>query len=304
MPNIWTHIIFVDTLCHDLGHKALLDTSYASLHMGAQGPDPFFYHNFLPFLPDQKVAEVGMQLHTENCGPFLLDMIKIGSQSKHHLQAYILGFVSHHILDRHTHPYIHYHAGYEGNKHQKLEVIIDTLMLQRERNRKSWHTPVHKEIRIKKNTTAIADMMYTLIDTHYPGTVEAYSPSFVTRSLQHIQAAQRVLYDPWKWKNKYFGPLVSSFSHQPISQPKDYLNENRTDWNHPATNKVRDESFLDLYKKALDEGERLFKHIFNYWETLEAAHWYKIQEIIDNVSYDTGETLDKKLTNKYSRPII
>ncbi|RDY72099.1 hypothetical protein DXT76_03930 [Halobacillus trueperi] len=304
MPNIWTHILFVDQLCEELDRKDLLETSPAPLHMGAQGPDPFFYHNFLPFLPDKKVAEIGMLMHTEKCGPFLMDMIERGKSEKKLIQAFILGFVSHHILDRHTHPYVHYHAGYEENKHQELEVLLDTVMLHRERNLETWKNPVHKKIKIGKQIRPISSFMHSMLSHHYPEITTKHKKKVIQESFFHIQAAQRVLYDPWKWKNQWFGSLVSSFSHQPIAEKRDFLNESRMEWYHPATNEKRAESFLDLYEQAKNEGTLLFQYIFEYWKTGSPDVLAHIQEIVGNISYDTGEPLEKMLTNQYCHPIV
>src|SRR5699024_11620976 len=68
---------------------------------------------------------------TKHCGPFLIDLIQVAKQRDKQMKAYVFGFITHHLLDRSTHPYIHYRAGYEGSKHQKLEVQIDTLMMEK-----------------------------------------------------------------------------------------------------------------------------------------------------------------------------
>ncbi|WLR47644.1 zinc dependent phospholipase C family protein [Halobacillus litoralis] len=304
MPNIWTHILFVDELCEELDRKDLLETSSAPLHMGAQGPDPFFYHNFLPFLPNKEVAEIGMLLHTEKCGPFLLDMIERGLSEKNLLQAFILGFVSHHVLDRHTHPYVHYHAGYEKNKHQELEVLLDTIMLGRERNLATWRNPVHEKIKIRKQIRPISSFIHSLLSKHYPDITTKHKKKVIQESFSHIQVAQRVLYDPWKWKNQWFGSLVSSFSHQPITEEKDFLNESRKEWYHPATSEKRNESFLDLYEQAKNEGILLFQYIFKYWETGSPDVLADIKETVGNISYDTGEPLENMVINQLSQPIV
>lgn len=305
MPNIWTHILFVDQLCVDLKRTDLLKTSSATLHMGAQGPDPFFYHNYLPFHPDQNISDIGMALHTESCGEFLLNMIQKGLDEKNTIQAYILGFVSHHVLDRHTHPYIHYHAGYVENKHQELEVLLDTEMLKRKRQQKTWKTPVHKEIRItKQQSRKISSLLKPLIAIHYPEKSEVANKEVIEKSLCHIQSAQRVLYDPWRWKNSLFGSLVSSYSHQPIKKSRDYLNESRGEWRHSATHELRTDSFLDLYEKALIEGRKLFQYILIYWAFQDVETLSNIEKLVGNISYDTGEPLEKSLDNRYSRPIV
>ncbi len=59
-----------------------------------------------------------------------MDLIERAKNRDDQVRAFVFGFITHHILDRNTHPYIHYRAGYEGNDHQKLEVFIDTLMME------------------------------------------------------------------------------------------------------------------------------------------------------------------------------
>lgn len=304
MPNIWTHNLFIDQLCENLDRMDIVKTAGNTLHMGAQGPDPFFYHNFWPFTSNQKVEEVGMKLHTEQCGPVLMEMVKRGATQKSRVQAYILGFLSHHILDRRTHPYIHYHAGYELNNHQVLEVLIDTIMLEQYRNIKTWKKPVYEQIKMGASLAPIASFMQSVLEKHFPDLEDAYPSDFIEKSYKDIQLAQRVLYDPWGWKNKWFGTLVSSFSHQPVSDDKDYLNKSRRIWNHPATNEEQSESFIDLYEEALVEGTQLLRLTLAYWQDSAPSKLEEIDRLIDNISYDTGKPLSQNLKNQWSQPIV
>ncbi|MCA0983912.1 zinc dependent phospholipase C family protein [Halobacillus yeomjeoni] len=304
MPNIWTHILFVDELCTRLNRYDLIKTAGPCLHMGAQGPDPFFYHDFWPFKAGKNVEDVGMRLHTEKCGLVLLDMIERGASEKNKLQAFILGFVSHHILDRHTHPYIHFHSGYEENKHQKLEVLIDTLMLARYMKKQTWKSPVHKQIKLGGNRKLISGFMMTVLDQHFPEMMTSYPPGFIEQSYKDMEMAQRILYDPYGWKNKWFGEMVSSFSHQPVKGTADYLNIQRNAWKHSATNEERFESFLDLYETALQEGEQLFHLILGYWKDLDQKTFMDIESVVSDISYDTGMPLAEGWQNKWSEPIV
>src|SRR5699024_11273193 len=76
----------------------------------------------------------------------LIDLIQVAKQRDKQMKAYVFGFITHHLLDRSTHPYIHYRAGYEGSKHQKLEVQIDTLMMEKYHRLKTWKAASYKEI--------------------------------------------------------------------------------------------------------------------------------------------------------------
>ncbi len=304
MPNVWTHIIFAEDLCKKIGREDLLETSAPLLNYGAQGPDPFFYHHFWPLAKDQQVSEAGMKLHTEQCGPFLLNMIKKGRTMENQVQAFILGYVSHHSLDRNTHPYIHYRAGYEKNKHQKLEVNIDTLMLKKHRGLDSWKSPAYKKFSLQLKKKPIAHLLESLIDEYYPEMSSSFPRHYILQSYRDMKQAQTILFDPWGWKNKVLGSMVSSFSHQPLSDEKDYLNEQKNLWRHPATNEAIRLSFLELYERAFSEAAELFSMILDYWDRDESYLLHNIEEILGNISYDTGLPLSLNYTNVYSDPIV
>ncbi|MBO8156152.1 MAG: zinc dependent phospholipase C family protein [Bacillaceae bacterium] len=305
MPNSWTHILFSEEIMDAMDNKREYLDAYNHLKLGAQGPDPFFYHNFWPWKKDDRVNEIGSRIHTECCGPFLMDLIEAGKEKSTETKAFILGFVTHHILDRHTHPYIHYRAGYEANKHQELEVIIDTLMMDRFRNFQTWKVPVYKEIDIGRNITKeIEQLLHHTIQTYFPENIEQISKNFIQESYRDMKLALKILFDPYRWKNTLLSSLISSFSHQPLKHNLDYLNEDRKTWHHPATNEPKTESFLDLYERAKAEGLTIISAIIDYWHDPETRRIHSIESMIGNISYDTGEPLEKNLKNVYSSPIV
>ncbi|MFG6120210.1 zinc dependent phospholipase C family protein [Thalassobacillus sp. B23F22_16] len=305
MPNIWTHIHFAQSLLDTLENTERYKVLSPFINLGAQGPDPFFYHRFWPFLKSEGVEEVGMRLHTENCGDFLLELIDQGTHAAAPVQAYIFGFITHHILDRNTHPYIHYRAGYEGNKHQKLEVIIDTLLLDRDRNLKTWRNPVHKEIDVGKQLDkGLIHLLRNTIEQYYPDLTADLPEDYIQASYRDMKTAMRVLYDPAGWKNKLLGSLVSSFSHQPVEETEDYLNTKEQEWRHPATGETRQESFDTLYNNAFEEGKDILYLVTEYWRNGAADSLEQLKEKLADISYDTGEPLHKKATNQYSDPIV
>ncbi|SEB09049.1 Zinc dependent phospholipase C [Thalassobacillus cyri] len=305
MPNIWTHIHFSQSLLDTLEHTERFKILSAYVKLGAQGPDPFFYHRFWPFLESKGVEEVGMRLHTEYCGDFLLDLIKQGKEAPASSQAYIFGFLTHHILDRNTHPYIHYRAGYEGNKHQELEVIIDTLLLEREKNMKTWRNPVHKQIDVGKRLDKwLIRLLDTTIKKYFADVSTDLPGDYIQESYYDMKTAMRVLYDPTGWKNKLLGSLVSSFSHRPVEETKDYLNINENEWRHPATGETKQESFDELYEKAFDEGKEILTLLLHYWQNGSKNALEELKDKLANISYDTGEPLHKNLINQFSAPIV
>ncbi|WP_047982522.1 zinc dependent phospholipase C family protein [Ornithinibacillus contaminans] len=303
MPNIWTHMLFCEDVVDAIGHPESIPKHSYILNLGAQGPDPFFYYNFWPWIKDEPVHQIGNLLHTKKCGDFLMDLIISAKDKSEEIKSYVLAFMTHHILDRNTHPYVHYRAGYDGNKHQKLEVIIDTLMMERYKNLKTWKTPVSKEIHLTKHQrTAIADFLHPAIVRHYPE-IAKNSSGYIKKAFQDMKLAQKLLADPYGWKNKLFKSLVSSYSYQPITVHTDYLNVEHKTWRHSATNEPSLKSFIDLYEQARIEAIGIMKYVLDFWSNRGSTR-SDLEEIIGDISYDTGLPLQLDLQNKFSEPIV
>lgn len=304
MPNIWTHILF----CEDVVDAVKQPEPYSSyetyMKLGAQGPDPLFYYNFWPWIKNEPVHEIGTALHTKHCGAFLIDLIKKAKDDSHKVKAFVVGFITHHVLDRNTHPYIHYRAGYEGSNHQYLEIQIDTLVMDKYHNLKTWKTPVHKEIDIgKKLDRNIVELLFTTINKHYPE-LERDNDNYIEKAYRDMILALKILKDPSGLKNFLIGPLISSYSHQPIKDDTDYLNLNKATWYHPATNEPSNKSFIELYNESRVEGIDIITEVQNYWKTNSDYSRKKIEKLLGDISYDTGKPLHLDLENKYSNPIV
>ncbi len=227
--------------------------------------------------------------------------MKLSTNSK----AYILGFVTHHILDRNTHPYIHYHAGYENNNHQRLEVIIDTIMMKESRNVNTWKVPVYKEINIgPRLDEEINSLLEKSIEKYYGNKLTNLPEQYIQASYSQMKSALRILFDPYKWKNTLFATLVSAFSHQPLKDEKDYLNEEKRTWRHPATNEPQNDTFLSLYEQAKKEGIEVIQAVLSYWKNPNEANEKHLKTLIDNISYDTGKPVSENLEVRYAEPIV
>ncbi|HEX6594461.1 MAG TPA: zinc dependent phospholipase C family protein [Bacillota bacterium] len=304
MPNIWTHILFCEEIVDALHLRPLSTYEEAMMKLGSQGPDPFYYYNFWPWVKSERVPNIGKLLHTKHCGPFLIDLIRIAKQKGMETKTYVFGFTTHHLLDRSTHPYIHYRAGYEGNKHQKLEIQIDTLMMEKYHRLKTWRAAAHKEIDVGFSLPKeILNILHETIKKFYPE-IPFNSPKYIQKSYQDMKLALKILSDPYGWKNALFPSLISSYSHQPIKEKTDYLNMQRKTWYHPATKEPHTESFIDLYEQAKVKGIQIVEKLMMYWFEENEHHITHLKELIGNISYDTGKRVELPLKNVYSDPIF
>lgn len=307
MPNVWTHILFSEKVVEKAGLTEYVKEVNPFLKLGSQGPDPFFYHNFWPWR-EKPVTEIGSKIHYEQCGPFLMKMINYGYIHKYQpkLLAYILGFVTHHLLDRHTHPYINYRSGTEGNRHQKLEIIIDTILMKKWRNIDTYKVPVYKELYVGQPLFEPINLMLSdLIKDIFPEEEKKLPVNFVKQSYTHMILALKVLHDPTGLKNKLLKERISPFSYQKHLEEKDYLNEFNTKWLHPTNNlEHSSDSFLTLFSNAEKEGIEILSLISDYWNTGDQEVYSLLEDKIGNISYDTGKDCTLNIENQYFDPIL
>jgi len=303
MPNVWTHYLFGERIAEQSGMNFSLNKK--EFQLGTQGPDPFFYYSFWPWKKkDFLVLEIGSRIHKEHCGEFLFSMIeylKISPNAM--LKAYVFGFISHHVLDRNAHPYIVYRSGEKGNKHQKLEIYIDTLMLKKYKNMDTWKNPVYKELYLgPKLPHPILEMLANLIRQIHKIDIDNLE-QVIDRSYKDMITALKVLYDPTGIKNAILKELISSFSYTKNLPNKDFLNEKKNEWKHPAIpNEKSTESFIDIFNRAEKEGVLIFKTVQEYLQ--EKVQEDRVKKIIGNLSYETGKPCDSKLENVYFDPIL
>ena len=132
MPDTITHILFAKRILKEYD----LDVDARSFYLGALGPDPLFYY-MLPFrCMNRACASKGAELHKKTAFPFLkkgygyIENITDPSK-KYMLRSYLMGFLSHYILDSTAHPFINDVSKGQPNGHKILEMNIDTLLLEK-----------------------------------------------------------------------------------------------------------------------------------------------------------------------------
>ena len=308
MPNIWTHIDFAEEVVHELGWVPKTNEEKAYLRLGAQGPDPFFYYRFWPWIKEKPGVEVGDKIHNEACGPFLLNMIEVAGKDPENrlLTAYVLGFATHHLLDRNTHPYINYRSGNEGRKHQELEFTIDTLWMEEKRNLVTWKTPVYKEIYVGPNIDrSIEKMMESIISKNFPDLAQKMPRGYIDEAYRDMIRAQKVLSKFAGRKSRWLPQDVGALVFKPIDSQVDFLNRNRVEWLDPTNgNEKFQESFDDLFNNAKNEAHALLPEIIRYWITGSDDAWANITALLGNISYSTGKDCTLDLENKYFEPFF
>jgi hypothetical protein len=315
MPNIWTHNWFGDKVIEQsqliqLANNADNNNVY---HLGCQGPDFLFYHHFLPWQRASAMNKLGSKLHSEFCGPVLLDMVKTlkEQQAKPNdgLTHYVFGFMMHHVLDRNMHPYVFCKSGSIKWNHQRFEVIMDTLVMKQVQNVQTWATPVWKEIYIGPQLpSSISTMMGRITQAYFPELKSDISATDWNAAYRDMIQAQRIFHDPYGIKRILTFGQIEPLVYKRRNKQLDYLNEARAPWSHPAVpEEVSTASFWDLWEQAMTDGLNVWQaaeqYLFGSHQDHEDRSYNALVEAIGNLSYEHGKSCDAGLEIIHEEPI-
>jgi hypothetical protein len=321
MPNIWTHILFGRLLADRTGLPAAADPMrLKAFQIGCQGPDFLFYHRFLPWQTGIGMPELGGAMHKTRCGPFLLDLIDTvrGQPADSPAALYALGFLTHHVLDRHAHPYVFYLSGFRKWNHQRFEIILDTVITRKLLGIETWKTPVWTEIdagpRLPGGMAATLD---ALARAHYPEHASRYTPDDWDAAYRDMIAAQKLFHDPSGWKRALTFGKISPLVYKRRVPPLDFLNESKREWRHPSVEDERHtESFWDLWERAVADGETLMRTALarisggedsaDSGESGAAAASTRaaLAEALGDYSYETGKPCAEGHEIRFADPMI
>ncbi|MFC5452997.1 zinc dependent phospholipase C family protein [Paenibacillus aestuarii] len=309
MPNIWTHLIFGQELLTHMGHTNVMNDKQLKhvLSLGCQGPDFLFYHNFLPWKKDKKLSTLGSSMHTDACGPFLLDLVRQvqGRGLYNPAVLYVLGFLTHHILDRNMHPYVFYKSGFKKWNHQRFEVIMDTIVLKRKRGLSTWETPVWKEIYVGEAfPLGIVPALSRSASKHYPVAADL-SENDWNDAYRDMIRAQKLFHDPSGIKRLLTLGQIAPFVYTKKPAPLDYMNEAKAVWNCPTSlAETYTYSVWDLWDIALEDGLTVLHAAIRALQSGKDADFAAFSHVLGNRSYETGKPCGEGHEIVHVQPII
>lgn len=296
MPNLLAHNFLANRLFNEASIQPNFEDSFLYnnldfLRAGAQGPDPLFFtgiviRNGLHVITALK--NYGRKIHRSNGRLFFEKFCEIvyrvdDLDRLNQLKSYILGQVSHYLLDTTCHPYIYYQSGFDKDGkltknyhylHANYETTIDLNLAKRFNILSFFDKP---ETQLVTNET-----------THWkidPWIIEVLKNMYDVKKLPKNLYSNGVknLSHYWKVMNSKIGGIKKLFYPKSVAIsgyrfPKKYdsscLNDSRSYWYDPETKEKHNESFLDLFEIAyqktfecylkLNNGEFNSMTIFDY----------------------------------------
>jgi len=282
MPNIWTHILFSEEVIDAISNPYSQYDDFIKL--GAQCPCLFFYYNF--WQKDKKpLYKIGKDLYSKHYKDFLTDLIIASKDQCKQVQAFVMGHVTHYVLNQNTFPYICYFADHENSDCERMGIIIDTMLMDKYYNIKTWKNKVYKEIDVGANLHKdILKLLNQTMKKYYPE-LSIAPPNYIQKAYRDMKLALKLFSDPYGWKSFLLKPFHSYNAHRPVKSKKDYLNLDKNIWYHPITKEPSKKSFVELYNKSRIEGIEFVTEVQNFWQGKHIFSKQTPSEITDPLSF-------------------
>lgn len=286
MPAFCTHYLFAQDLMPWAKENAKFNYIENVVNVGTQGPDIFFFQRVLPVvMPGQAGMKTGSALHKSQIEKILAAFKEYLEQNQNDIaKSYIYGFIMHYALDRNCHPFVyamqekmtnankHIH---NSSAHNKIEMALDSYMMYQKKgitNVKTFDTS--KTIELTQNQKEEIGKLLSFVISKVLN--KEVSKDQVVVAINDSTKFQQILRDKSGALNAFckavetpVGPLASYYKLSTFIRPKswkkgiEYANINNKVWTSPYEDKIRNESFEELYSKALEQAKTFILNFNN-----------------------------------------
>ena len=281
MPAIITHYLFAQAVLPPQARGEKCEPVYT---WGSQGPDFLFFSPLLNPLRSRTLVRIGSEMHDRDAArnlSFMADCLR-GRQGAAHeaLLAYLLGYLSHYILDSTFHPYVYGMQRYykrmlpeagENYIHRQIETTLDVLFLQRMRQQTIRDFSVASHFVRTPELNAACEMYRTLFAARYGA---HFSVPSISRAFLSLKVLYTLFYSPRGFKKRAvtFAKRLTGSGHPALmalihpvepAHEIDFANEKRAI--HEAGNEALTHTAYELmdiacarYRAALPTALELF----------------------------------------------
>jgi hypothetical protein len=308
MPSLLTHHYFASLVIEKYKKVMpfLLD-HYSVVTLGAQGPDPLFFYGNAPFKGrknSKKINDFGSELHANP--HHLIDLLLLKNDDLSNLElSYLLGALTHYVLDRTVHPYVFYHTGFDqaGNlvapyqgAHAKFEVSIDAAVIVfYQLDQQVFHPEV--TLGVSEEGLAVIDAMYHKVYS------ESMDSGVFVHAVEDMKKTISFLYKPNIFK-KSFIFMVTGKKSLPYNliHPKNIdalmmkklLNLEHASYQDPVTGNYFKTSFPEMVEESLRLIDQ-FISVLLQSATSKSEQKDALVSLLNAIDYD-GKPIGSKMT--------
>ena len=318
MPASVTHAFFAKDLYDVLPEKIRANLDLDRLKMFGQSTDSLLFYN-LYSRKSKKIRNLQKISHTEHTQEFFLNLLRyIKDNNINDIDTYsfLVGFISHYVLDSVVHPYIFYKTGnfikcdastYKYNGiHHFMEVFLDNDMIKRRFKTNPYKFNISK---FCFDTKCFSNDLSKTINYTFYNTFKVENISKIYyKSLKQMKTCINLFRkDSYGFKRDFY-KLIDTFTtkgtfrleaisyYYPLKDIHNFLNSNHSLWRNPVIyNMTSNESFIDLYLKAIRIAKVIVCGSFDYLDGKNID----LEKIFMNNSYVTSLDCDLNKSMKY-----
>lgn len=278
MPALITHHLFGEESIDRLPQGVIAsDEERIAFILGNQGPDPFFFHMLTPRIFDcMSLAQVMHRSRMSRQFSCLRDGVSHLQPRDANLgRAFALGLLSHYVLDRNAHPFVYEQQfgivesdpeleASGSQVHAVLESDLDVLMLQLKRDGATVEDyPPAGEIVTTDRINRVAGVLMSYVAGRVYGIdipVGEYGGA-----VADMQLLYRTIEPAGSAKTRAIAlleglvhdySLLDGLAHRVTTElPERAGNLGHLTWKNPFTDEVSNESFPEVFNRALVDYE-------------------------------------------------
>ena len=283
MPAAITHYFEAKKAWNKFSEKnASVPFSENAFLWGAQGPDFFFCHNFLPWRHGESLCGYASKLHGSQPSRLLGIMrgYAVAHSEDKEIRSYLYGFLCHYSMDRTAHPFVNYNVSSlkeiisersDSFLHCQIESAIDVIILRYETN--SLPTNFDLKMTVPKDDEVMEKIagLYAYVlealfgdKVRWQDVLQAEKDCRVAMGLLNDRTTlKKGLVERWEKRN---GRYEHSCCIRSICEDDkyDYANILHSEWHYPKDSTgVRTESFFDLYEKSINESADFMRNFYS-----------------------------------------
>lgn len=319
MPASVTHAFFVKDIYDILPDNIKSKLDIKRLRMFSQSTDSLLFYNLFSLRKGKSIRALQKYSHNNQSQDFFINLlryIKDNNIKDVDTYSFLVGFISHYVLDSIVHPYIFYRTGnfikgdsstYKYNGiHHFMETFLDNDMIRRRLKINPYKFNISKFCFCLK---PLSNELNRTIDYTFYNTFKVKNMSKIYyKSLKEMKRDINLFRrDPHGFKRNIY-KFIDTFTtdgtfrleavsyYYPLKDKHNFLNSNHSLWRNPVVyNITSKESFIDLYLKSIKIAKVIVCASFDYLDGKDID----LEKIFTNNSYLTGLHCEIKKKMKY-----
>ena len=325
MPGLKSHDIFYKELKDRLKKEVLSNyPNYDKYNLFVQGHDLMLYNSSYKRWRRKLLknnCDLSLKMQNYDFSEFVYNYLKLLEKENllndESCKAFLMGYISHHIMDAYLHPYIIFYSGdhtpdknYEEWQHGYVENLLDMYLISVKEKKDHKTAKIAKDFKYKEKY--VNKKLYKVFnDAIFLTYGYTNSGKVLRNALKEIYMVAKISKEDrygiklkiFEFLGKFFQGSTSLSYHRDLSPVDKYLNKEKKYWvNFNDKTKISDKTFMDLYNESLVYTAEIINDLENIYKK-ENITREDVNNIVPNISSIHGGKCNLKYEILYKSKI-